>query len=540
VAVRGAWLASGGADRRVRIWQLQDGALRHASQPLAAPVEEVVFSADGTRILAGLENGGVALLDAGSAEVLSQAGGPGRALSARFVSEEGEALVYSASLPGSEEPPRLEAWRDRERHPLEAVRRRLEEERLRPRLASPDGRWLLAEGSPAEEGGSLWLLSVPDGSRQTRIPTRLPAGVPFVFAGAGAAVLVEMDRVELWRGTAEGWAKDQALSLEEPAWHANPLAAMVPQASTPRLSPDGRWLAFAEAGRIALWSTEDGATGGVFRDLETVSSLRFGPAGRRLAAVSRSGVLRIWEVPSGRRVAAGVVVDPDEEDADRLDLENAYALEFAPGAERLLVRGPHQLTLWDISQGGRMLGRLRHPDDVSLYGFDPSGRHVFSTSSGQNYGALWDGRSGELLHSLEGHRDEIAAFAFDPSSGVLATGSRSGEVRLWDPDSGEGRAVPGHAAAIVGLLFPAARGELVSVDASGWIRTSDPGTGLPLARRFADAGLQGATLLPDGASLVAWTLDRLLVVALPRPDGPDPRPAIAAARTLLGEEGPER
>jgi WD40 repeat protein len=50
---------------------------------------------------------------------------------------------------------------------------------------------------------------------------------------------------------------------------------------------------------------------------------------------------------------------------------------------------------------------------------------------------LWDALSGDLIASLIGHGGRVFSVAFSPNGKILATGSRDGTVRLWDPSTGK-------------------------------------------------------------------------------------------------------
>jgi WD40 repeat protein len=53
-------------------------------------------------------------------------------------------------------------------------------------------------------------------------------------------------------------------------------------------------------------------------------------------------------------------------------------------------------------------------------------------------------RTGKARHTLTGHIDEVAAIAIALDGSWLATGGGygGGEVRIWDPDSGQTRHTP--------------------------------------------------------------------------------------------------
>jgi WD40 repeat protein len=54
---------------------------------------------------------------------------------------------------------------------------------------------------------------------------------------------------------------------------------------------------------------------------------------------------------------------------------------------------------------------------------------------------LWNVATGEETRQLSGHRDDICSVAYSPDGKWLLSGEVLGEMRLWDPASGEVRAV---------------------------------------------------------------------------------------------------
>ena len=45
---------------------------------------------------------------------------------------------------------------------------------------------------------------------------------------------------------------------------------------------------------------------------------------------------------------------------------------------------------------------------------------------------VWDVQQGRLLYTLQGHTSWVRCIAFSQDSGLLASGSDDGTVRLWD------------------------------------------------------------------------------------------------------------
>jgi hypothetical protein len=140
-----------------------------------------------------------------------------------------------------------------------------------------------------------------------------------------------------------------------------------------------------EARRLLVWEDE-------------VTSIAFSPDGKLLAAGSLQGVLRLWEVATGKLLRRWGHL-PDGTPTD-------------PQAQ--LVRG------------------LQYdPRVIFTVAFSADGRTLAAAGGGGRV-RLWEVATGKLRGELHGHRDLVYTVAFAPDLRTLASAGADGTVLLWD------------------------------------------------------------------------------------------------------------
>jgi WD40 repeat protein len=159
-----------------------------------------------------------------------------------------------------------------------------------------------------------------------------------------------------------------------------------------------------------------------FRDAFTsMLAAAFSPDGQLVAAANADGIVRVWNIHTGRQLLAM-----------RGHTDWCWAVAFHP-AERLLASSGDDRTirLWDLDTGTARHVLSGHEDWVRALAFSPDGQLL---ASGSQDAALcvWDVASGRLVRELVGHQDQIWSVAFNPISRVLASASGDGTVALWD------------------------------------------------------------------------------------------------------------
>jgi WD40 repeat protein len=232
---------------------------------------------------------------------------------------------------------------------------------------------------------------------------------------------------------------------------------------------DGSLLAVAGGapgglGEVKLFNPADGS---LVKDLASTADVAycavFNPAGTKLAVGGADRAIRIFDVASGKQE---ILI---EDHADWV-----VALAWSPDGKRLASASRDKTSkLFDAEKGESLMTYSGHGEQLFGVGFSGDGKLVFTAGADKKIHA-WnpeDGKkAGEIggfgldvlalathedkvisgsadksvqQHRVEGfkqfktypgHTDAVYAVAYHPGTGRVATGSFSGEVRIWNAE----------------------------------------------------------------------------------------------------------
>lgn len=173
-----------------------------------------------------------------------------------------------------------------------------------------------------------------------------------------------------------------------------------------------------------------------------IHAVAFSPNGKHLATASADGLIRIWEVASGKTVHSlkghtGAV----------------RCLAYSPDGTRLASGGVDAtLRVWDPTAGE--LWKIEpHPETVAALAYSPGGK-ILASAGGEKTVRTWSAKDGKEQIAYYGLRQPAYALAFRGDGKRLAAGGRDRSVALWDVESGKiVQQARGHRSWVLGVAF---------------------------------------------------------------------------------------
>lgn len=266
----------------------------------------------------------------------------------------------------------------------------------------------------------------------------------------------------------------------------------------------GRWIWLLGLLGILVGSTgKIGCSRCEFRDFasfhEGLTAVACSPRLPVAASGSGRGTLKVWDFTT------------HEEIASFSELEEVHCLAFSPDGN-YLVSGGYYIIVWDTADWEERLRFQANSLALAIAFGRDSSTVVTSQITGEVH--LWDVNTGERLKSVRAHETPVEAIAVCPKGNLLATGDYEGKIRVGRLDTLEEIAkVTAHAGAVCSLAFSDKDMRLASAGADGAIRIWEPTQLRELACWRADNSWTLAVVFSrNGEYLISGGLDRRIKI----------------------------
>jgi WD40 repeat protein len=290
--------------------------------------------------------------------------------------------------------------------------------------------------------------------------------------------------------------------------------------TTMAFSPDGTYLASGHGWHdrdrsIQIWEVETGKRVGVEPFVRGVSSIVWTPDGKRLAAASWDFVVRIYDFPGLR-----------EKVRFRVD-NSGVRLGISPDGKRIMTaaegyvptddsRG-RVVQIWDASTGA-LVRKCESEDDLFRLGcaaWSPKGKYVAAAGGyfrdRKGLARLWRADTGKEAVRLTGHAAYIQGIRFFPDDDRVATAGFDGTVRIWDTTTGKALTEMNVGSAVNGLDVSRDGGLVATGTSSGALTLWEPENGKWIHDLRTDGSpVHTVAFSPDGKTLASGGADSVI------------------------------
>jgi WD40 repeat protein len=289
---------------------------------------------------------------------------------------------------------------------------------------------------------ALWVVLMPPelGSMTRLKPLSMPDS-----GGFPTSVALSSDGSALVRSSSNGtirvfWSRTGVLKWQ--ARHGGPVNAV-------SFSPAGNTVA-SGGDELKLWSAVDGKLrktqpeqSGLGKTRSAFRCIAFSPDGGLLASGDNDGVIRVWDMRTGKLKRTLPLPPPKIQPVvPQIAITNdgaVLALAFSADGRKLLSGGEDEkIILWNIEDVGTGEPKVFRGFNRTVFSVAIS-RDGDTLAAGMEDRAvrLWDIGNPQPKRTLGGHKDPVRTLLFSGDDRVLASASADPGIIIWDTQTGE-------------------------------------------------------------------------------------------------------
>lgn len=181
------------------------------------------------------------------------------------------------------------------------------------------------------------------------------------------------------------------------------------------------------SGTMELWDLEDNEIVTTFAGPNSgVLDAAFSADGKKLVAGSRDGIVRVWDVATGKLL----------NEIGKSRLKTVKQNEFFADDRRFLTKADdNKVRIWDLNSG-----RIQHSFEAPetwRYGTQYSNDKSIFLSTDSDSIHIWDAKSLDIKKSLASHQIHERSLAFSNNGQKLAGTSSNNELIIWELNTGK-------------------------------------------------------------------------------------------------------
>lgn len=241
-------------------------------------------------------------------------------------------------------------------------------------------------------------------------------------------------------------------------------------------------------------------TAGVAAHLAGVGAVTYGPDATKIATCGGDYLVKHWSVPGAGPPALLGEMKGHTKPVSSVAF-NADGRLLASAGGDLVIR------VWDLARKTELRALRGHLDWVSSVAFAPNGRSVLSASVDKTVKA-WE-LSGEETARAVGHTRQLTTLAVSTDGRWVASGSKDKTIKIWDAAAGAeaftlDATAGGHDQDPTALAFDPSGKRLLSAAQDGKLILWDLATRKPHVVLIVDMVVPFAVYSGKGDKIVAW------------------------------------